>query len=120
MFRLLRYSRGAAAAHQSACAQQDQRCGGGLGDSSGQRDRGGIIDEQLIVDGRPICEQAGQSLLVQRTAVNVVAVRKIEAAADDGHRAVVRGLQIVPKRAAGDGHRAVFEGSQIAPREASR
>ena len=28
---MLRYSRGAAAAHQSACAQQDQRCGGGFG-----------------------------------------------------------------------------------------
>ncbi len=39
----------------------------------------------------PLCEEAGQNLPVQETAVNVVAVRKIEAAADDRHRAVMVG-----------------------------
>jgi len=43
VFSLLRYSRGAAAAHQSACAQQDQRRGGGFGELTGN-----LIPRRLV------------------------------------------------------------------------
>ncbi len=89
VFSLLRFSRrGAAGAHQSACARQDQRRGGGLGDGGRHRgpSGGGYPPAGVISFAAPVSARITD-------AANTVMVH---AAVSDGYLIVSVRMVVIP------------------------